>query len=462
MIQAWTVQLAVDRPSDDGQANSAGRLDDEANRCDVRRLRRSQAVLVDFRSVAIDSEVKPAGGDGELRERFHPLHLTPLIFVLGVVVVVVRDRHRLFSPTLRSEDGPIFLKEARDEGLGSFVHTYMGYVHILPRIVAYAFRWFPLNWEPSLYAFAAVGIGLGVNALALSPRMSPVLPQLWQRQLVFVLLCASPARDEVSANIANLIFIGSLGLLLLSLSDDPRTRWGRWAELVAVLVLGLSGPFALFMLPTFALRAWLRRSRQSIALLVLIAVCATVQWGTLLTASRTAKSTGGLSVYAELLAHRIFAAWAIGDDRLLSAWHRAPILVGAVVVLVVVAFAASLWLAESRLRSGALLLVLLLACAAPSAAYWFIGSTPRAQRHLLLPLAIITVVFVATLTSPSKWLRCLAVAALALSLIGVVRDFQMMPLPFKPIGGVQKCLDAQQTPCLVQSNTSQWNFTLSH
>jgi hypothetical protein len=245
-------------------------------------------------------------------------------------------------------------------------------------------------------------------------------------------------------------------MLAIALCDDPRSRWGRWLELTGIVLLGLSGPLGLVVVPLLVARAVRQRSAHSIALLSTAAVCAIVQWTLLLADPRLSLRSGSANNVVTYVRHRLFASWLVGDYGVTPGWqrHRTELVIGcvALVALLAVALATEF----DRVTALALVGTLFLACVTPALAYRRLARPPVAQRHLVLPLAVISVIVVVALGGRWIALRVVAAVMLALSLVGVGTDFRLTRWPELPIGPAAACLAQHRAPCPLPVDPIGW------
>jgi hypothetical protein len=377
-----------------------------------------------------------------------------VVTVLAACLLLLRAGPRLRYPALHHEDGQIFLSQAHNDGLAAFAQPYEGYLHLIPRIVAAVLEPFPVTAAPILYAIAALLVHVAMLTPALSARLEWIIPGRMLRAVLFALLCLMPPMWEVLANISNLIFVGGISLLLLMLSDDPRTRAGKAAELVAVAALGLSGPLIAIFVPWFVWRWRRTRSRHGLALVGVTVAAALVQGLIFLLSNR--QESGGSLVYLPVVwIERVGASWLFGDAYLpSSSWRIAGFVaasvwcVGAVVITVVVLrrTAIALWLLHFALL------------AAPVLAYGYMRPPIADQRHFVVPTAIAIVLLVAVIGA-HRW-AIAAVAWLAVGVWAMLHDFAPWPYPYRPdLTGLQQCLNRHEPVCrqtISNINGRQW------
>ncbi|MFB9714654.1 hypothetical protein [Arthrobacter methylotrophus] len=182
----------------------------------------------------------------------------PVVYASIVLVSALLSLARLPAPaigTLWAEDGGIFINDVlKDAGLRGIFAPYQGYLHVVPRGVAWlVVRLLPVDaWAIAVTVAACLIVG-GVAALVF--HCSSVLSRnVWVRlgfAAVPVLVAASP--EEALGNLANLhwYFLYLAPWLLLK---RPRT-WVEGAVLtVAALLVGLTEIQAAVFVPLFAYR----------------------------------------------------------------------------------------------------------------------------------------------------------------------------------------------------------------
>ncbi len=194
------------------------------------------------------------------------------------LLLVARKPWALTTPQLWAEDGSIFLSQNDQWGARAIFAPFQGYLHVLPRLIAWAASHLadPAAW-PLFYNCAALVVTILLFARITSPRIE--LPGNPWLVLAFVLVAGT---GEVLLNITNLQWLTAFFLVQQLLIARPVTRAQRVGDLALMLVVGLTGPFALLLLPLFAWRWWRDRHRDNLALLLVVTACAAVQAGFIL------------------------------------------------------------------------------------------------------------------------------------------------------------------------------------
>jgi len=231
-----------------------------------------------------------------------------LWFLLALAVVLfLRKPHALLTPQLWAEDGSVFLNEQDELGLRAFFTHYMGYLHTLPRIVAWlAAHLLDPRWWPAFYNGVAFTIWIAVLARFFTARFD--LPHKPWLVLAFLLV---PHTGEIFFNVTNLQWLTAFVLIQQALIAPPHTTRQRAGDLAILVVVGLTGPFVIAFLPLFAWRWWRARDAQATLFFAVIALCAAVQAAFVLRAGEV----GGVALNLGPL--RIWEGFTIVTRRLL-------------------------------------------------------------------------------------------------------------------------------------------------
>jgi hypothetical protein len=185
-------------------------------------------------------------------------------------ILVIRAWDRLaVLPVFWAEDLTVFVGES-GSGLWSLSKPYAGYLHSYPRLIAILASELPfeftkavflLGWFVSFVTLSLISY-LYLLRLGASPRKA-----LW----IFVLIPLIPAH-EVFFNLTNSQWL--LGASLFLLYSPPILRslshvHKIWLTLIVagVIVLGLTGPFSIFVLASRILLLAISRGRERIGVL---------------------------------------------------------------------------------------------------------------------------------------------------------------------------------------------------
>ena len=174
------------------------------------------------------------------------------MLLLCSALLALRKPWALHTPQFWAEDGEIFMKQDDAWGAGAFLTPYNGYLHLLPRLIAWiASHTADVAWWPAIYNWSAFAISVALFARMASPRVElPAKPWL---MLALVLVVGT---GEVLLNVTNLQWFAAFFLVLHLFTARPTTLGQRLGDLLILLVIGLNGPFAIVFAPLFAWRAW--------------------------------------------------------------------------------------------------------------------------------------------------------------------------------------------------------------
>lgn len=207
--------------------------------------------------------------------------------LLACAVILGARRPDLFySPQFWAEDGTVFFQQAQTMGAAALWEPSAGYLHTVLRLVAWLAAWCDPALAPALYIAAAGGLTLYVAARTQSVRF-PLSPSIGYAMAVVLV----PDAFEVLLNLTNVQWVLAGGLLLVLIAREPERPGQRVHDIGAVLLLGLTGPFVIALVPLFGWRAWQRRTQFSLWLAVLAMMTAGVQAALILRGGMGAKDS---------------------------------------------------------------------------------------------------------------------------------------------------------------------------
>lgn len=181
----------------------------------------------------------------------------------------------LFHPALWGEDGNVFVNEAHAAGLGSFLKPYAGYMHLVPRAIAYVVSFLPIEHVPLAFHLGWLTAFFATIWIIRSRLVTlGVQPAFYIGGLV--LLTIQPQAGEVFFTLTNIQWFTGLALtvyLIFPLEHRPK----GW-ELALVFIAGLTGPFSVLALPILILRSVIFQDiRRNYSVYLTVALCASIQ-----------------------------------------------------------------------------------------------------------------------------------------------------------------------------------------
>jgi hypothetical protein len=194
-----------------------------------------------------------------------------ILFVL--FVLYIRNYYKFETPALYGEDGPVFFLGAFD-GLASIFQPYNGYVHLVQRIFALFAHHFPVVFTPHIYLTFSVLVHLFVVRILFSSRLSLRQPWLWAVATVAV----SQPIEEIYANLTNIQWLLAVVPIACLFAPYPSEKKRLIGDSVAIVILGLTGPFLSLLAPAFAAKAIFEKSKYGMLFVLIIMLPAMVQF----------------------------------------------------------------------------------------------------------------------------------------------------------------------------------------
>lgn len=294
--------------------------------------------------------------------------VVPLLLAGGYVVTAQLSRPGgvPVTDTLRAEDGPLVIVDSLQAGGPlRWLEPYAGYVHLLPRMLASLVARLPFE-QTALWIALLSSICAAACIVLLAVGVRRWFPVWWMPAAAVVAVGSLDLlATEVGANLANLHWFATLGLIRLVLVRIDSIAAGA-AAAVAGLVLSLTDVFAIplaGMSVAGLLLRWHRQGRRAALryLPVAAAVCvgAVVQLVAVLTDDRgtPAGAEVPLSQTANDVVMLVLAQGVLGNGML--SFGRLLLCLALVAVVIVAAV-----IARHRLEPDRLLIAVALACAA--------------------------------------------------------------------------------------------------
>ncbi|MGF6858959.1 hypothetical protein OKW29_007870 [Paraburkholderia sp. CI3] len=174
------------------------------------------------------------------KPRLFPL----LMFLCALLLMWYRAPQRIEHGFLWAEDATIFIAQAHELGIRSFVQGYSGYWHVVPRLVAWLqMKTTPIDEAPYFFVWACALITAGSSAY-----MAHAF-RIFSRPIAALLALGPllvPQTGETLLNVTNIqwILLPALIVLLWENLFNPPTSWYS-ARALAAAVIALTGPFGI-------------------------------------------------------------------------------------------------------------------------------------------------------------------------------------------------------------------------
>ncbi|MBI5771399.1 MAG: hypothetical protein HZA93_26735 [Verrucomicrobia bacterium] len=352
-------------------------------------------------------------------------------FVLaGALLLFVRKPWALHTPQLHAEDGSVFLLQDDLFGAPVVFEPYAGYLHLIPRLVAWlASHTVDVAWWPALYNGAAFLFTVALLARIASPRLDvPGKPWL---ALALVLVTHT---GEAFINLTNLQWVTAF-FLLLPLFMKPATSWlGYLVDYSLLLLIGLTGPFAIVFLPLYVWRAWRQRDRHAFGALSVIAACAAVQLTFMVRTDFPGGAAPGSShpdVFLAVIACRLFIWPVFGLSAAFteSVWGRGLFGCAALLALLAWSLRPHPRRAERAQLVAAFVLITLACVARARPDRWETMNLVNGDRYFYIPRVLVAWLLIWEFDAAP---RAIAYTARALCVCGVLINLPGLQLPAPP------------------------------
>jgi hypothetical protein len=191
-----------------------------------------------------------------------------LIWLLGCLIIISRRPSVLLDAQLWSEDGCIFLDDAIIYGWKSFAIPYAGYIHLLPRIIAFLSLRLGeifgqgIIWVPTIMNSYAVILSSFCATYICSSKFR-WMGHIYFRILLSFFILAFPYAYEIYGNVTNLHWwFGILEFFLLWNMLQTR-KMPNWSDTLLLSAAVFTSPNGLLVLP-FILWGYFRVNKNKL------------------------------------------------------------------------------------------------------------------------------------------------------------------------------------------------------
>ncbi|RKZ53139.1 MAG: hypothetical protein DRR16_00060 [Candidatus Parabeggiatoa sp. nov. 3] len=298
------------------------------------------------------------------------------ILLLCLMILIYREPDGFFNPQFWAEDGSLFFKQNLTLSISAIWQPYVGYLLIIPRLVAYFSGFFPVSWVPALYNLGFIILTLFVINYLLSSRIHLPFKPFLAITIVFL-----PYNGEILMSLTNVQWILAIVLILFIIQDKPNTTRQLLLDTATIIAIGLTGPFIVLFLPLFLFRIiYICRSYYSLHLLSVAFLLSLIQGYFIWQASKPVSSgelAHSLEALEQVLAMRFSGTLFFGDY--ISLALNSHLLAGMTIIL----FAGLLTFAilETRQKRLPIFVFLLGGCIITLACFYKF----RYNLHVLVP-----------------------------------------------------------------------------
>lgn len=257
-------------------------------------------------------------------------HVVFSTLLAGLAILLLRRPDAAWQPQFFAADGTVLFAEQYAQGLGALFLPHEGCLQLLPRLIAQLASYLPLEQRPAAYCYSGFGLLLGLGWLMQSARMP--LPN---RNLFALAPLLAPVDPFLFGHLASTQWFAGLGMVALLIQRPADRQWLWLADSALLLLLGLTGPFALLMVLLWPVRAvYYGTNPRDTLTFALLAGAAMTQSHFMLTADAGLFATGSFAPLTLEHTAKHLAQLVLGQQwpDYLGYWNRIPAL-GFVVVL---------------------------------------------------------------------------------------------------------------------------------
>jgi hypothetical protein len=196
------------------------------------------------------------------------------LFALIMVLLVLRRPDAVANPQFWAEDGVVFFRDSIVHGAwGSLFRPCAGYLNLIPRLAAALASLFPARDAPLIFNLCAFTIAAMCCSLFSLTWYRHIVKSDWLRTLLCILMATAFYVDELIGSITNIqwyLVVAALLLLLLPTEAyEQATPWLRYMPAASCLLIGLTAPLTMLLIP---LGIWYAARRKGSAKLAPVAV----------------------------------------------------------------------------------------------------------------------------------------------------------------------------------------------
>jgi hypothetical protein len=167
-----------------------------------------------------------------------------VILLMFAFAIFSKTPQQFITPQFWAEDGVIFFTQAMEKGACSFTISYAGYLHLIPRSIAYIATFLPAIYSPIIYFYLS-------NIILLILAWSYLV--LWKQSPIGLFLVFStilvPTRGEIFASMTNLQWVIAPLILIIFYSDSRLSKLSKAFFPLTLFFVCLTGPFSIFFFP---------------------------------------------------------------------------------------------------------------------------------------------------------------------------------------------------------------------
>jgi len=169
---------------------------------------------------------------------------TSFILLIFAFALFNKTPHQFICPQFWAEDGVIFFTEAMKNGAHAFTTPYAGYLHLIPRSVAFLATFLPIIYSPFIYFYFS-----NIILLVLAWSYLSLCKQSHSGLFLVFSIVLVPTRGEIFTSLTNLQWVIAPFILIIFYSDTRLSKLSKAFFSLALFFVCLTGPFSIFFFP---------------------------------------------------------------------------------------------------------------------------------------------------------------------------------------------------------------------
>ncbi|HUA13555.1 MAG TPA: hypothetical protein VL989_03590 [Candidatus Sulfotelmatobacter sp.] len=257
----------------------------------------------------------------------HPAITTLFVILICAVIIILRKPGIFSLPQFWAEDGVVWFSQAYNLG---FWHTiflpYSGTFSLATRLIGSFAVLFPIKYAPLIFNIAAFSAQLLPVFLINSSRLKKIVRYRLVAILASLILVCIPNSSEVFVNLTNIQWHLGITAILILIAGPPRNIYWKIFDIAALLLVGLTGPLSLVLLPV-ALLVWLReRKSNNLTNLIVVVTTSLLQLVSLFVIEPGQRGGASPSFIdsIEMWVGQVFTSGILGDQHLYT-FYRGPL-----------------------------------------------------------------------------------------------------------------------------------------
>jgi len=144
---------------------------------------------------------------------------TSFILLIFAFALFNKTPHQFICPQFWAEDGVIFFTEAMKNEAHAFTTPYAGYLHLIPRSVAFLANFLPIIYSPFIYFYFS-----NIVLLVLAWSYLSLCKQSYSGLFLVFSIVLVPTRGEIFTSLTNLQWVIAPFILIIFYSDTSLSK----------------------------------------------------------------------------------------------------------------------------------------------------------------------------------------------------------------------------------------------